>query len=46
MKKPKVRILKKMPKEYWSYTCCNREVNEKKGTEVYCAGCGEWCSTK
>lgn len=29
-----------------SYTCCNIEVSEPKGSEVHCEGCGEWCQTK
>lgn len=44
--KPRMKVLKKMPKEYCSYTCCNIEVSEPKGTEVHCSGCGEWCETK
>lgn len=30
---------------FTSYTCCNLEVNEKAGSEVHCAGCGEYCET-
>lgn len=29
-----------------SYTCCNIEVSEPKGTEVLCEDCWEWCETK
>lgn len=29
-----------------SYTCCNIEVSEPKGTEVMCRGCSEYCVTK
>jgi len=29
-----------------SFTCCNIEVSEPKGTEVHCTSCGEWCETK
>jgi hypothetical protein len=29
-----------------SYTCCNIEVSEPKGTEVLCPECKEWVTTK
>lgn len=29
-----------------SYTCCNIEVSEPKGTEVACPECKEWVTTR
>lgn len=41
-----VSLAKKIRESEISYTCCNIEVSEPKGTEVICPECKEWVITK
>ena len=40
------KICRPLLKSETSFTCCNIEVNEKKGSEVMCPECKEWVTTK
>lgn len=41
-----IALAKKIRESETSYTCCNIEVSEPKGTEVMCPECKEWVTTK